>query len=128
VFCGYVYLHLTPSGNDHHWIVCTTPNRDQEIATFSLTTRRDYTKDLSCILQPGDHSVVTNETVVDFRRARLIRTTDLQSWINAGDIRPKATASDVLIQRIRKGALDSEFTSGEVQDLVRRCRWSAKRS
>lgn len=126
MFCGYTYLHLAPSGNGHVWIVGTDPNRDGEIAIFSLTSLRDYTVDLTCVLRKGDHPFIDHDTVVDYRRSRLIMATDLQSWTNAGDTRPQPSASDAVLLKLRRGAVASTFTGDEVIEAVQRCRWAPK--
>jgi hypothetical protein len=111
--------------DEHHlWFVITTPNHDDEVVMVNATDIANEHPDTTCIVTPADHpSLTLPESVIFYQKAQIYVARNFHGSIKQGRFRPKEPASDELIMRIRKGALDSEFTPGEAADMVLRCHW-----
>jgi hypothetical protein len=120
---GFTYF------DGHHlWFVCTTPNRDGEVVIVNATTRQTDSPDITCIVGAADHPWLKHESVILYQKSRPFPANNFEGSIKRGDFKPQAPASDELLLRIRKGALDSEFTPREVWEMVSRCRWKPSAS
>ncbi len=100
----------------HLWVVCSAPTPDGECVIFNITTRR-RDSDANCVIHPGEHVFVKQESVIAYERGRLI---DLRMWSNAQKLGAKAypPVSRDLLFRIQQGALKSDLTPQKLQKIV----------
>jgi hypothetical protein len=120
---GYAFLDLTPGVLPHLWFVCTRPDVDGEVAIVSVTSTKEWTKDLTCPLEAGDHPFIEHDSVAAYQRARLLTVTTIEARIKRLHFEPKEPGEPALLHRLREGALDSPFTPNDVKACIRRCHW-----
>lgn len=117
MYVGFAYW------DKHPWFVCTRPDQDDEVVVINATEWFEDFPDQACILEPGVHPAITKRSVMFYQEAEFKKASNFAGLLRAGIWRPAGDADDELIARIRRGALQSEFTPGEQQDSVRLCRW-----
>lgn len=98
---GTVFWMDDPSGG-HDYVILTPPTQP-EIVIVNFTSNGPR-KDQSCVLQPGEHPVVTRESVVAYNFAQVVPTSALLKWAIDGEIVEKAKASYELMLKIWAGA------------------------
>lgn len=96
------------SGNDggHLWVVISDPYKDKDrvlIANLS-TIRGRQLEDLSCVIEPGEHTRVTVKSHVAFSHARVYTDHQLNVMEQGSTIQMKQAFSPELVSRIRDGA------------------------
>ncbi len=117
---GFAYLDLERSETPHLWIVCfENPEDADERVVFSVTSDGPHVSDRSCELKVGDHEFIQHDSVVLFRKGAIVTVGTLQGWTNRGNIVIKDPASAALVERIRKAALESQFTPRDVKAVLR---------
>ena len=104
----------------HLWIVCSNQTADGSVVIFNVTSLRSDS-DRNCIVQPGDHPAVSHDSVIAYEYGRILTKAEQGrlegSSLFAGMRREPATPE--LLTRIQKGALRSDQTPIEIQDIVR---------
>ena len=75
--------------------------------------------DTCCIIQPGEHPFTEHETVVEYRRAKMVAEDLLETSRTAGFIRMQDSVNEGLLRRIQEGALASIYAAKKIQDAVR---------
>jgi len=103
---GDSFLLKDPSIDEHLWFVITQPQSDAEglLVIANLTKRKDFFKDNSCILVPGDHDWIRVDSVIRYCDARIVRESSLDALVLAGSLTPMTTASDMVLAKIFAGA------------------------
>ncbi|MBU6430237.1 MAG: hypothetical protein KGR26_14575, partial [Cyanobacteria bacterium REEB65] len=94
------------------------------VVIANITTLREDSPDQTCIVNPGDHPWVQRPSLVFYQGSRLLAVANMTGWFNRNVYRREPDASDGLMARIRRGALDSEATPEEVRYAVMRCLWT----
>ena len=117
MYVGFTYW------DKHPWFVCTRPDRDDEVVVINATGWVSDFPDMTCILEAGVHPAITKKSVMFYQEAEFKKASNFAGLIKARIWTPDADAPDDLIERIRKGALDSEFTPEEQREAVSLCRW-----
>jgi hypothetical protein len=112
---GDTFLIPDWAGAHLHFILCTLPDGSVVVAHF--TRRRAYTDD-TCVIQPGDHPFVKNETIVRYDQAYVCPAANLAS-LERIIIRKLEPLSGELLARILRGALSSPQTSDKIKKLIR---------
>lgn len=69
-----------------------------------VETRTDWSRDLSCTLEPGDHPFLKSPSVVNYRDAIAISPAGLDELIVRGHGRVKESVSPEVLARIIEGA------------------------
>ena len=123
--CGDTFL-LPKSGKEteHLWIVVAEiDGTAREAICVSVTTRRDYS-DSTCVLNVGDHPFVNRPSVIFYQDAREMDVALVEKALTSG-IRnfvctPHDPCSDALLERIRKGLIDSKQTPKGIKALCRK--------
>ncbi|MEE9277415.1 MAG: hypothetical protein V3V06_03300 [Dehalococcoidia bacterium] len=89
------------------------------VAIVNLTTRRERF-DNSCVIQSGEHPFIQHDSVVNYRAAELLSIVHLDIASQEGFVELRSPVSPELLLRIQEGAIASIYTSGKVQDAIRR--------
>ena len=99
----------------HLWVVITRPDANGSVVIVNFTSHRAGC-DETCIVEKGEHPFVTHKTVVAYEKARLCepKAQDLFKK-NASTREPVKTD---LLQKIQKGALESDLMVQKFQALV----------
>ena len=113
-----------PKETEHLWVVVTEVDEHSKKAIcVNVTTRRPYS-DTTCVLMPGDHPFVQHESVINFSDAREMAI-DLVEQALAKRIRTFVCeahdpCSEILLQRIQRGLLDSKYTPKGIKAQCRK--------
>lgn len=101
--------------NRHVYVVIFAHQRWYIMVNF--TSRRPPCDD-SCIVRPGEHSFVTADTIVEYRR--LLEFGEMTAaLIDPGRVtRRYEPVSDELLRRIREGAVKSKFTPRRAKGII----------
>ena len=67
----------------------------------------------------GDHPFVRHATYVNYRNCRVVANSQLDAQHAAGQLILEQRAGDELLERIRQGAAQSEFTPFEALELLK---------
>lgn len=101
----------------HLHIIITKPNEKGEVVTVSATTERKYSETL-VTLKEGDHPRITHASVIGFAYSKIRTIQDLEALIKSYDCKKKAPMEEKILERCRKGALESDNTPNEVRDFL----------
>jgi len=116
--CGDTFL--TGDGNEdnfHLWVVLTSPN-EGEVVTVCLVTAHKRSERL-VVLYKGDHPFIQHESAIAYRFSQIRLVEDIQELLRSGAAKPRDPVSPELLQRIRAGLLDSDFTPNGVRAYYR---------
>jgi hypothetical protein len=79
----------------------------------TLQRKSDHTT----ILDRGDHEFIKHPSFVNYRKARIISSLELEGMLNSGIAKPKPSFTNEIFQRICEGILRSRFTPAEVREM-----------
>jgi hypothetical protein len=103
----------------HLWVVASLPNAKGEIAFLNFTSRRQNS-DLNCVIKPGEHPFVAQETVIAYERGQLLGVNEQAHVLaNPTICPPRKPVSPQLLERIQNGALKSDLTPEKIKDAIR---------
>lgn len=107
---GDTFLIWTPTARDdnrfHLFFCLCDPNPECILVSISGLTKKS---EQTCILQIGEHPYIIKESCVFYRRPRQETDESISRLIAAGNCMPKDRASNELIEKICKGAHESDF-------------------
>jgi hypothetical protein len=103
----------------HLWVVLTEPDASGRIVCVNYTTRHDRS-DATTVCQAGEHRFFTHETVVAYRYAQRYTTKTVAQYLEAGTFTVKQPCSPALLNKVREGALRSDFTPNHIISALRR--------
>lgn len=101
----------------HLHIIITKPNVKGEVVTVSVTTQRKYSETLVA-LDVGDHPRITRPSVIAFAYSKIRTIARLEEMIQSYDCKKKAPMDEAILDRCRKGALESDNTPNEVRNFL----------
>ena len=108
----------------HLWMVLTAESTDGEVVIANFTTHDPGirpTCDADClVVQPGDHPYPRHDSCIFFQGAMLTSNRALRIGVAEGVYDPQAQLSPALLNRVRKGALESELTAEPIKTAIRR--------
>ena len=107
ITAGSAFLAPTPPYNTQYLYIIIVII-DNKALFVNVTTKTDN-KDATCILKIGDHNYITRDSVINYFDAKIALIADLEKAISNKMFVLQNPASDVLLQRIQKGALISPF-------------------
>ncbi len=107
-------------GISHLWLLLTDPAADPpEVVMVNLTTYREGV-DTTVILTEKDHSFISHPTVVYFADARRIEVALLYRIVAVAPERlHKESCSPELLEKVRNGLLESNFTPRKIKKYCR---------
>lgn len=116
MFVGFAYWLW------HPWFVCTQPNRDGLVVVVSATDFGNCI-DKTCIVRPGEHSMIIKDSAIYYDLAEFFLVDRLSSMTKNKTLKQREPATNELMVRIRKGAVDSAHTPNDVRVAVMTCPW-----
>ena len=117
---------LMPSGpdGDHLYVVLNDPKpfhgygSQPCVVLVNVTTVRAGVKhDDTCVLSPGCHPFVKDESYVLFRSARIERVSHVNQLVKQGLFKPQAAFAPNLLGFIKAGLRSSPFATPEFRNL-----------
>lgn len=104
----------------HLYIVSSEPDADGSVVIFNTTTPRSDS-DRNCIVQPDEHPSVDHVSVIAYERGRVWSKSEQEAMERAAlySTMRRARASAELIRRIQKGALRSDQTPIDADQIIR---------
>ena len=115
---GDTFLLAKRGINDHPFVIISDPAQNPtQVVTANFTSWRPD-EDQSCILERGEHRLITHRSCVYYDNRQLTQA-QYQHWLETGAIVPQDPVSVELLQRILNGAAISPFIPlGNKQILV----------
>lgn len=112
-------VERTPTGKQkrHLRVVITDPDNDQNQVVVSITTLKYESQDKSCVLKPGEHPFIKDESIVDFRRTMVMSYAQIYNGIKKGVLIKKEDVSDELLSKIQSAASKSKYISEEIKSM-----------
>jgi len=103
----------------HLWVVISDPLMDvtDSVVIVRFTTQRDG-RDCTCVLQPGDHPLISHATVVDYDWALDIPNAALEGFASDGQAFLQEPVSPEVLGRIRQGAAESDFMPEGCKEIL----------
>lgn len=122
--CGAGQTLLIPSGpTGHHLFVLLNDPRDfrgqrpQSCVSVSLCTIRTELYDGTCIVRPGEHQFVREDSYVSYRQARVDPADVIHERVNSSTFIPHQPASPELLLRLLAGLRTSPHTKPFIKAL-----------
>lgn len=104
----------SPGAPAHLWIVATDPEGDPpSVVIVNVTSLKDDGKrhiDEACILNESDHPFARHDSFMKYKAAALVEVSTLRALLAKDMLQPHAAVRPDVLQRIRQGFLDSEFS------------------
>lgn len=106
IVAGYTFLSRTPPYDTKHlYIVIAIVDEDN--ALFVNVTTKKENRDDTCILRENDHDFIKHDSVINYGDAKVAQISKIEEAISKGIFTPQDPISDELLEKIRKGALNS---------------------
>ncbi len=98
----------------HLYIVLCDPKGDKyELILVNVTSLRDNS-DTTTILNPGDHSFIKHESVVNYYNAGILAHSNAEVAFRNGDRVGIERLKPAVLQRVQQGLLDSPYADPKV--------------
>ena len=118
---GDTFFGLDERG--HLWMVLTAETPGGEAAVANLTThdpeRRRLCDERCVVVRPGQHPYPEPDSCVFYRDAFMTSAEWLRRGVANRTYRPGPPLSPALLDRIRRGAVDSPLTASPVKAAIR---------
>lgn len=105
------------SVDSHLWMVISDPSIDEQCVIVNFTSWR-ADKDQACVVESHEHPYLAHRSCINFKDAKLVSNSDLDSLIEKRQLQNKAPLSPALLQRIRDSVPDSHMNFNCVEVLV----------
>ncbi|WP_146172497.1 hypothetical protein [Mesorhizobium helmanticense] len=107
---------LIPSGpgedGKHLYAILTNPCQNASCLLVTVTSIKEGRFfDPACRIEPGEHEFITKPSYVEYRMSRILRCEQITKCVDGWYFTPKPAVSDDLINRMRQGVVDSNFTA-----------------
>jgi len=107
---------------DHLWILLLDSEESGKTIMVNLTTKKWHHKDLTTVLNIGDHPFIKRESIINYSDAVEVDVNLLEKAFEMGLATGQDPCSGELLKEIQKGLLDSRFTKNKLKDYYRRRR------
>lgn len=105
---GSAFLSVDPkSHREHLWVILSDPKKDEQKILIANVTTLDDWKERVCLLERGEHPMVTHESCVYYEESRVTTLKALYDGKDAGLVKVVDPVSPALLQRMREGAMAS---------------------
>jgi len=112
-------FRLVKGADKHAKVIISDPASFPGKVLFVGMTSWDPREDQSCILLPGDHSTVYHRTCITYSRGNAkASNTELDAMFRAGLLQVFEPVSNDVLQRIRKGAIESTRTPKDFKEML----------
>lgn len=114
-----LWMKNPASPNKKHlfFVIALTPDGTEAILA-NMSTRDHRSVDLSCVLQPGEHPRVIDESVIKYLEMIKSRVADLDKYLRYFPQDADTPAAAAIIDRIQQGASASDFARPEYVQIV----------
>jgi hypothetical protein len=102
----------------HLWVVLTEPDSQGRVVCVNFTTQHARS-DAATVCQAGEHPFFTHETVVAYRFAQRYTTKTVTEYLKTGTFTAKQPCSPALLNKVREGAVRSDFTPKHILAALR---------
>lgn len=115
----YARLH-EESPHPHLWIILTSPedHEDDLVVAVSLTTKQPWS-DPTVEIGPEEHQFVERPTAVRYSNADFYPPQVFIRAVLSGEATRRPRFSEELLERVRRGLLESPQTPDRVKDFCR---------
>lgn len=114
-----LWMKNPASPNKKHlfFVIALTADGSEAILA-NMSTRDHRSVDLSCILQPGEHPRVTDESVIKYLEMIKSRVDHLDKYLRYFPQDGDTPADATIIARIQQGAAVSDFARPEYVQII----------
>ncbi len=105
-------------GEDHLWLIINDPSAHADVALIVNVSTLRPNAETTCIVQPGEHPFIKNDSYVRYRSARGVKVADLAGAVKRGLLKPHQAASKAFLEKVRAGAKVSPLLAGELRALL----------
>lgn len=102
----------------HLYFVINNPAEDKFVILVNMTKKGNI-QDNSCVLQPGEHKCISDESVINYGQALVPSLQNFQSSITNKYFTSEIKAKPKLIEKIQKGALKSQHFPDRYVNIMR---------
>lgn len=103
---------------EHLYVVISDPLQDPDnVVMVSLTSRESW-KDQSCIVYVEEHSALTHESCIDYRRAKIVKAEALERAVEQGKVWPRDRVSGAVLLKILKGASQTQNLPNDCDKIL----------
>ena len=96
-------FQVVPEGGNHFWVVIS-PTKNGLVLAINITDGR-HCPDSPCVIEIGEHPIVTKQSVAYYRKAREFDAAKIDAFLTAGvQLRRLPDCSPILLARIIAGA------------------------
>ena len=95
-----------PGAPPHLYVIISNPDPASNVILVNLTSRTS--NDRNCLLSPGDHPFVKQETAIAYDKAENLHPDQIQAAIQSGIWQQKERFRAEILRRIQDGALQSD--------------------
>jgi hypothetical protein len=103
----------------HLWFVLTEPDPEREWMVLVMLVSQKPHSDRTVLLAAGDHPFIKHASAVDFGTATYFPSSRLEAALSSGRATLAADMSADLLDRVRRGLLESGRTPNAVADHCR---------
>jgi hypothetical protein len=116
---GTAFLSSDPkSRREHLWVILSDPKKNDQNVLIANVTTLDDRKERICILQRGEHPLITHESCIHYEESRITTLKALYEGKDAGLIKVVEPVAPLLLQRMREGAMASVRISLDNAELL----------
>jgi len=101
----------------HLHIIITKPNDKGEVVTVSVTSLRRHSETI-VTLNTGDHSRIKHPSVIAFTYSKIRTVAQIEALIKNHDAQKQPAMDEKILERCRKGALESDHTPNDVRSFL----------
>lgn len=113
---------LVPSGPANnpdqlhlHVILTDSCENNRHLLVNISTIRNGIFYDPTCVIEPGEHPLVVEQSSVVYRRARTLHADQIRICVDGWSFKPKEPVSEELFSRICDGVDASRFTPRDMK-------------
>lgn len=117
---GHTFLNRNPTSPERLWIVADGPSATGDVVIFPLRRlRHNGWDDLTCVLQSHDHPSIGHQPMaVSYEEGRQLSVVVRDAMLEGGFVVQCQPLTDHVLERVRRGAIDSEFTPQKFQHAI----------
>lgn len=105
------------SPKPHLWVVVFISS-NESIVAFNLVTDRP-TEPFPCLIQKKEYEVLSHDSYVYYRGGTIYAKAQAQGFLDSGEWSTDKRMNDAVVERILRGAMDSQRTPGPVREFLR---------
>lgn len=112
--CGDTFLTGDGDENNFHlWIIVTPPKEGEAITVCVVTAHKRHER--LCVLNKGDHSFLTHESVVAYGWSKIRAVADIEAACETKVAKMKEAISEEILKKAQGGLVESDFTPNGIR-------------